>query len=200
MKQVAITGIPCRRAAATAGARTADTAQQQQQHPQYFVVPQHGVNFQEWWTKNSALAVDHIAAGSFDTAMQLLNRQAAIVHFAPLKPLFMSIYQSSRTSLDGVNPGDHLLMPLLRNWTTDQQWKNSLPMLSMTPQAVFELLQPAYRAMTDGRFAEAMQLFARILQLCLLVVAGNRREADEVLCPCLQWYIIVLNMRIFFNL
>ena len=51
------------------------------------------------WSRNSPLAADHVAAGSFDTAMQLLNRQVGAVNFAPLKERFLEIYNASRTYL-----------------------------------------------------------------------------------------------------
>ncbi|KAI5293000.1 hypothetical protein KEM52_005916 [Ascosphaera acerosa] len=53
----------------------------------------------EQWVRNSPLAADHVAAGSFETAMQLLNRQVGAVNFAPLKPRFMEVYTASRTFL-----------------------------------------------------------------------------------------------------
>src|SRR5690348_4692796 len=47
------------------------------------------------WARNSPLAVDHVAGGSFETAMQLLNRQVGAVNLAPLKPRFLEVYQAS---------------------------------------------------------------------------------------------------------
>ncbi|KAF8761104.1 Coatomer (COPI) alpha subunit C-terminus [Rhizoctonia solani] len=54
-----------------------------------------GVSETELWTRNSPFAADHVAAGSFETAMQLLQRQSGVVKFEPLKPTFMSIYRSA---------------------------------------------------------------------------------------------------------
>ncbi len=42
----------------------------------------------DWWARNSPIAADHVAAGSYETAMLLLNRQLGAVQFAPLKPRF----------------------------------------------------------------------------------------------------------------
>ncbi|KAJ7835621.1 coatomer WD associated region-domain-containing protein [Mycena leptocephala] len=58
-----------------------------------------GASEVEHWARNSPLAADHVAAGSFETAMQLLNRQLGIVNFVDLKLLFLSIYCSSHTYL-----------------------------------------------------------------------------------------------------
>ncbi|KAF8208547.1 coatomer WD associated region-domain-containing protein [Mycena galopus ATCC 62051] len=63
-----------------------------------------GVSEVEHWVHNSALAADHIFAGSFETAMQLLNCQLGIVNFVDLKPLFLSIYRSSHTYVASLPP------------------------------------------------------------------------------------------------
>ena len=41
------------------------------------------------------MAADHVAAGSFETAMQLLQRQLGIISFGPLKPAFMAVAAGS---------------------------------------------------------------------------------------------------------
>ncbi|KZV97955.1 hypothetical protein EXIGLDRAFT_810456 [Exidia glandulosa HHB12029] len=55
----------------------------------------HGVAESDLWVRNSPFAADHVAAGAFESAMQLLNSQCGIVNFAPLKPLFLDIYRSA---------------------------------------------------------------------------------------------------------
>lgn len=47
-----------------------------------------GVSEVEMWARNSPLAADHIAAGSFETAAQILNRQIGVTNLAPLKSRF----------------------------------------------------------------------------------------------------------------
>ncbi|KAH7903955.1 COPI alpha subunit C-terminus-domain-containing protein, partial [Hygrophoropsis aurantiaca] len=49
-----------------------------------------GVSETELWVRNSPFATDHVAAGSFESAMQTIR-----YYFAILKPLFLSIYRSS---------------------------------------------------------------------------------------------------------
>ena len=53
----------------------------------------HGVAETDLWVRNSPFAADHVAAGAFESAMQLLNSQCGIVNFAPLKPLFLDVYR-----------------------------------------------------------------------------------------------------------
>src|SRR5437868_1782870 len=56
------------------------------------------------WARNSPIAADHVAAGSFESAMNLLNRQVGAVNFAPLKPRFMEVYSATKTYLPA-SPG-----------------------------------------------------------------------------------------------
>jgi coatomer protein complex subunit alpha (xenin) len=45
----------------------------------YFVAPTEGVSPTQYWVTNSKLAVDHVLAGSFETACRLLHDQ--VIHF-----------------------------------------------------------------------------------------------------------------------
>ncbi|KAF6023984.1 COPA [Bugula neritina] len=63
----------------------------------FFVVPVKGTNPTQLWCNNSKLPVDHIRAGSFETAMRLLHDQVGVVDFAVYKPIFMQSMQAART-------------------------------------------------------------------------------------------------------
>jgi len=65
----------------------------------YFVPPTQGTGPTELWQRNSRLPVDHVLAGAFDSAMRILNEELGVVNFAPLKPFFLDLVASSRTSL-----------------------------------------------------------------------------------------------------
>lgn len=80
-----------------------------------FVVPTAGTSVTTHWCSNSSHAADHAAAGSFETAMQLLNRQIAAVQFAPLKPHFNAAFTGAYTSLPCLPLAPSLRMPIQRN-------------------------------------------------------------------------------------
>jgi coatomer protein complex subunit alpha (xenin) len=96
----------------------------------YYVPPQRGSSQAEIWVKNSQLPGDHVAAGSFDTAMLLLKDQLAVVNFKPFKDHFMSAYGCSRLSHEGIP----LLSPLFtyphRNWK-EAGAKGGLPAVNL---------------------------------------------------------------------
>lgn len=144
---------------------------------------QPGISESELWTRNSPLAADHVAAGSFETAMQLLNRQVGAVHFAPLKPLFISTYQAARIYL----PASASLPPLevhLRRSPDDVEPRSLLPSASRSLASINATeLKTAYAQFRKAEFSEAAATFRTILQSLLLVVASSEAEAKEVRAP-----------------
>ena len=124
------------------------------------------------------MAADHIAAGSFETAMQLLNRQVGAVNFEPLKPKFMQIYQASRTFL-AANPG---LPPLELYVRRDQDDKSrSLPRLPWDYEKIKTVqMREALKLVTANKVEEAISSLREILHTLLLFAASSKAEADDV--------------------
>ncbi|TPX35194.1 hypothetical protein SeMB42_g07204 [Synchytrium endobioticum] len=161
-----------------------------------FTPPTHGTSVNEIWIRNSSLAADHVAAGSFETAMQLLNRQVCAMSFAPLKPLFFSIWQSSRAYLTCNPSAPPLAFPIHRLW--DEDHRKLLPYLSLSLQSILSRLQDAYALTTAGSFRDAVTAFKAILQSILLLVVGKRAELDEVqqLITVCREYIMGLKIEL----
>lgn len=140
-----------------------------------------GVAEAEHWLRNSPLAADHAAAGSFGTAMQLLTRQAGIVEFAPLKSLFMECYLSSRAYLPGAASLPSIPIALRR--TVDETARSAV-----LPAQAFSLasigasdLQEAYRAVNGNRLEDAETLFRNILYKLVLTVGTTEAQGQEIL-------------------
>jgi len=106
----------------------------------YFVPPTQGITDSEIWVRNSNLAADHIAAGAFESAMQLLNQQVGIVNFAPLKPIFFQIYYGSRTAFSENASVTSQLYPVHRNWEETKP-RSGLPYQANSLSKVVESLQ-----------------------------------------------------------
>lgn len=68
------------------------------------------------WCNNSQLPVDHILAGSFETAMRLLHDQVGVVQFDTYKQLFLQTYSRSRTCYQGLPSIPPLFGFPHRNW------------------------------------------------------------------------------------
>ncbi|KAJ3386096.1 hypothetical protein HDU84_001799 [Entophlyctis sp. JEL0112] len=162
-----------------------------------YTPPTAGPSPGDSWVRNSQLAADHIAAGSFETAMQLLNRQAGIVNFGPLKPQFMSIFQSAKAYLSCTPSVLPLSIALLRA-QEGNSGRGTLPFQIMTVSNVIGKLQEAYTATAGGKFSQALDLFISIIQSLLFTVALKRSEAEEIqqLLVIAREYILGLKLEL----
>jgi coatomer protein complex subunit alpha (xenin) len=143
----------------------------------YFVAPKAGAAVSTAWCNNSSIAADHAAAGSFDTAMQLLNRQIGVVNFGPLKKHFMAVYGAASCSLPLMPSSMSLPMSMQR---TEGGAKESLPRIAITLESLVERLHAGYRAFSGGKFAECLATFTDIMQRTPLVVVNTRADAAQV--------------------
>ncbi|KAL8964099.1 MAG: hypothetical protein Q9183_004703, partial [Haloplaca sp. 2 TL-2023] len=105
----------------------------------------------DMWARNSPIAADHAAAGSYETAMQLLNRQVGAVNFGPLKPRFLEIYQASRTFLPAT-PGLPPLINYVRRTTDETELRKVLPIIPRDLETIASVdLQEGYNAMRSNK-------------------------------------------------
>lgn len=137
----------------------------------------------EVWTRNSPLAADHIAGGSYESAMNLLNRQVGAVNFEPLKPRFEEIYLASRTYL-AANPGLPSIVSHVRRTLEDTESRKLLPVM---PQAIATILGDqnnklvaARKLMTSNKLEEGIVAFRELIHLLLINVAESVAEEEEV--------------------
>lgn len=115
-----------------------------------FVPPPPGVPCTAHWCDNSSHAGDHAAAGSFETAVQLLHRQIAAVQFAPLRPSFTVAYTGAYAALPAFPLAPSLRLPLQRNAQAASPGSASLPALALRLPPLIEDLKGAYRAFHAG--------------------------------------------------
>lgn len=137
-----------------------------------------GVSETEIWTRNSPFAADHVAAGSFESAMQLLNRQLGIVNFELLKPLFLSVYRSSHTYISPFASLPPLHIHLRRN-PAESSMTRVLPVAVLTLRQIRSELSEGFRAVLGNKLSDAQQTFRSVLQSLLFVVVSSHDEAKE---------------------
>ncbi len=146
-----------------------------------FVSPNPGPAMANQWSTNCHLPAEQVAAGAFDTAMRLLQRQAGITRFEPMKQQFLDIFRASQCSQPSLSCLPSLAMPLNRGWDPEMDSQNlCAPALALTLPAQEESLVKAYRLVTEGKFADALTAFDDILHSIPLLVVDSRKEADEV--------------------
>eukprot|EP00002_Diphylleia_rotans_P013350 TRINITY_DN2609_c0_g1_i3.p1 TRINITY_DN2609_c0_g1~~TRINITY_DN2609_c0_g1_i3.p1 ORF type:complete len:703 (+),score=132.82 TRINITY_DN2609_c0_g1_i3:1710-3818(+) len=144
-----------------------------------FAMPSGGVSFSQIWCQNSPFAVDHAAAGSFETAMQLLNKQLGLISFAPLKQNFLLAHTASSCQLGGMASAPYMTSPIQRNWA-DAGKRGGLPANPFTLPDMVEKLKNAYLSTTNGKFVEALTIFVQILHTIPFLIVSNKQELSEV--------------------
>jgi coatomer protein complex subunit alpha (xenin) len=133
----------------------------------------------ELWARNSPLAADHVAGGSFETAMQLLNRQVGAVDFAPLKPRFLEIYQATKTYLPA-NAGLPPLINYVRRTIDETDSRKVLPIIPRDLETVASVdLQEAYGAMRSNKLEEGLKICKRTLNSLLVNAVSTQQQVGE---------------------
>lgn len=138
-----------------------------------------GMGESEYWTRNSPLAADHIAAGSFESAMQLLNRQVGAMNFEPLKPRFMTILRATKTYVPA-NIGLNAIQNHVRRNPDESDYRKSMPMLPRTVEEVKSTeLAEGYKSVRGNKLLEAVDQFREILYTILLTAVEKQSDATE---------------------
>lgn len=133
----------------------------------------------EMWARNSPIAADHAAAGSFETAMQLLNRQVGAVSFAPLKPRFLEIYQASKTYLPAT-AGLPPLVNYVRRTIEETDLRKVLPIIPKDLESLASVdLQEGYAAMRSNKLEDGLKTFKRILHCLLVNAVASQQQVGE---------------------
>ena len=131
------------------------------------------------WARNSPIAADHAAAGSFETAMQLLNRQLGAVNFAPLKPRFLEIYQASKTYLPAT-PGLPPLVNYVRRTIEETDTRKVLPIIPRDLETIATVdLQEGYGAMRSNKLEDGLRTFKKILHSLLVNAVSSQQDVGE---------------------
>lgn len=162
----------------------------------YFVAPTKGTNPRQFWANNSSCPVDHILAGTFESACRLLHDQVGVVNFEKYKTLFMTNYARSGTSFTALP-----LLPSLTgypqsNWK-DAGPKQGLPAVGLKLNDLVQRLQSCYQLTTAGKFGDAVEkLRAILLSIPLLIVdtKDDEKEAIQLRDICTN-YLVGLTME-----
>lgn len=161
---------------------------------EFVAAPTVGINPVLHWVNHSSVAADHIAAGSFETATQLLHRQIGIVVFEPLKPYFLAIYHGSVASVPTMGAFPPLRAYLQRSGAGTKQ---SLPQSCVTLDQCTSKLKLAYRAFTAAKFDVVKEHFQSIIHAipCLVVETnGQVNQVKELLAICRE-YLLSVSIR-----
>ncbi|XP_062572484.1 coatomer subunit alpha-like, partial [Saccostrea cucullata] len=162
----------------------------------FFVPPTKGTSQTQVWCNNSQLPVDHVLAGSFETAMRLLHDQVGVVQFDTYKQLFLQTFARSRTCYQGLPSQPPLFGHPHRNWK-EAGARAGMPAVGMKLNTLVQQLQVAYQMTTTGKFGDAIDKFRSILLSVPLLVVDNKQEISEAqqLVEICREYIVGLSME-----
>lgn len=147
-----------------------------------FRIPTSGVPAAQKWAQKCDLAGEHAAAGSFDTAMRMLNRQLGIVDFGPLKQYFLDLATASHASFPTYGGFARLSVPIEADWEVEKTGSTggSTPLGIYKVETLESQLKLAYKLVTGGKFADALTAFAKILYMAPFLIVQSRKEEDDV--------------------
>ncbi|OIW13247.1 hypothetical protein TanjilG_14180 [Lupinus angustifolius] len=163
------------------------------------VIPTPGMPVSQIWVQRSSLAADHAAAGNFETAMRLLNRQLGIKNFAPLRPVFIDLHNGSHSYLRAFSSAPVISFAVERGWTESSSANvRGPPALPFNLSQLDEKLKAGYKSTTAGKFTDALRMFISILHTIPLIVVESRREVDDVkeLIIIVKEYVLGLQMEL----
>lgn len=150
------------------------------------------------WARNSPLAADHVAAGSFDTAMQLLNRQVGAVNFAPLKGRFLDVFKASKTYLPA-NVGLPPLVNYVRRTTEETDSRKVLPIIPRDLETIASVdLQAGYAAMRANKLEDGIKVFKGILHAVLVNSVSSDADVEEAkkIIATAREYILAMSIEL----
>lgn len=149
------------------------------QNPDDAATIEPGISEAEMWSRNSPLAADHVAAGNFESTMQLLNRQVGAVNFAPLKPRFMEIYTASKTYLSA-STGLPPLTNYVRRTIDETDGRKVLPVIPRDLETIAANdLQEGYTTMRTNKLADGVTVFKAILHSLLVNTVSSQSQVEE---------------------
>jgi len=150
------------------------------------------------WTRNSPLAADHAAGGSFDTAMNLLNRQVGAVNFAPLEERFLEIFTATRTYLTA-NASLPPLVNYVRRTLSDTDSRKILPLIPRDVESILAgEIAAGKNAMRANKLEEGVVSFRRAIALLLVNAVQNQSQAQEAQAAIQQagQYILAMSIEL----
>mmetsp|Transcript_6151 Transcript_6151/g.15745 ORF Transcript_6151/g.15745 Transcript_6151/m.15745 type:complete len:1234 (-) Transcript_6151:170-3871(-) len=150
---------------------------------EYYVPPTKGVPITQYWAQNSGLAADFVAAGQFETAMTLLNKQIGIVNFAPLKSAFMQVYSQASVSLSANVTVTGVSLGVNRNWADagsgDKPFRGAMPAGVIKFASLVGQLQGAYKLFTAGKLEPCVKKMRKIICQIPLLVVESRTDVED---------------------
>jgi coatomer protein complex subunit alpha (xenin) len=129
------------------------------------------------WARNSKLAACHVAAGSFDTAAQFLNRQIGAVNFEPLRSRFLQVYGASKLSL----PGSEGLSPISTYIRSDAEEDDVTKVLPFIPgfDEVSQTINEGFKHFKSNDLEASIESFRKVIYIIAVLAVDNADDEEK---------------------
>lgn len=143
-----------------------------------FTAPNRGQSITSKWTQVSDLALHHVLAGSYNTAIGFLQTQIGLINVEPLKDIFEDLILQSRAAFRGL-----ALQPTVYIYPSSKEFHNDVP-LPVGGYKIEDLekrLADCYSLFSGGKFADAIVNFRSLLlsSLFLQVYISEQENSIE---------------------
>eukprot|EP00697_Spironema_sp_BW2_P012405 gnl/Spiro4/28647_TR14179_c0_g1_i1.p1 gnl/Spiro4/28647_TR14179_c0_g1~~gnl/Spiro4/28647_TR14179_c0_g1_i1.p1 ORF type:complete len:1227 (+),score=309.13 gnl/Spiro4/28647_TR14179_c0_g1_i1:421-3681(+) len=156
-----------------------------------FITPSPGLSPSQRWLQ-SRVAADHVAAGSFDTAMQLLSHQIQACAFDGMKQNFLSLFLSTHALAPTVGGFPYMHCPVERPGST------RYPGIPCSLASITDQIKECYQLVTGGKFVEALKLFRVVAAALPLCVCQSKQQEHQVAdnIGIVREYVLALRLRL----
>ena len=165
----------------------------------YFTAPSAGNPPTASWSSESTHCADHFAAGSVESAIQLLNRQIAAVQVKPIKQTALSLFIGSTAFLPGLPSIPTNRSYLIRDSVASGKAgaTKTLPALTVKVNFLLDQLKQAYKAFTNAQFTECKEFLETIITSIPLTAVATRTETNDLkeLLDVSREYLIALKVK-----
>ncbi|CAI5758396.1 unnamed protein product [Candida verbasci] len=155
-----------------------------------------GITEVEYWLRNAKTPASYVAAGAFEQASSLLNKQLGVVNFEPLKRRFLQVYGASKLYLPGTDD-----LPAMKDFIrqdADEDSPNKFEPIIPGFESLDELLSIGFKQFRANNLEEAIKTFKNcIYTIAVLTVEDEEQEdkCQEILVLCRE-YILGLSTEL----
>lgn len=148
------------------------------------------------WLRNAKTPASYVAAGAFEQAASLLNKQLGVTNFEPLRARFMEVYQVSKLYLPGID--DLPAMPDYIRHDNDEDDPNKFKPYIPGYESLEEQLAIGFKYFKENNLPEAINTFRNIIYTITVITVEDEEQetkCKEVLTLCRE-YILGLSIEL----
>ena len=148
------------------------------------------------WVRNAKTPASYIAAGAFEQAASMLNKQIGVSNFEPLRDRFNQIYQASKLYLPGLDE-----LPAMKTYIRqDNDEDNPRKFKPIIPgyDQLKDQLSLGFKQFNGRHLEEAIETFRSIIYTIAVINVSNESEeteCHEILGLCRE-YILGISIEL----